>query len=74
VGSARQREGEGARSDCARVEVGQKWAEGGVTGAGGEWPRHGLDSAQLGGEGFPFYFYFLIPISIFISFSFEQLI
>jgi hypothetical protein len=60
VGSARQREGEGARSGCARAEAGREWAEGGgeSRAQGGEWPRHGLDSAQLGGRGFPFFFLF----------------
>jgi hypothetical protein len=53
------------------------WAEGeGVMGVGGGSGRgRVLDSAQLGGERVSlFSFYFPISISIFISFSFEQLI
>ena len=77
VGSACQREREGARSSCARAGAGRQWAEGGESAGAREErrPRHGLDSAQLGG-GFLFFFLFsnsYIQI-FFIFFSFEQLI
>jgi hypothetical protein len=70
-----ERERERGAAACAWKQAGNG-PKGGSRGreGGGERPRHGLDSAQLGGEGFPFSFYFLIPISIFISFSFEELI
>jgi hypothetical protein len=67
-----ERERERARSGCARVGAGRQWAEGGggSAGARGErLPRHGLDSAQLGG----FLFFFLFSnsyIHFLYSFSF----
>jgi hypothetical protein len=62
-----------ARVRESRPEMGR--GEGVVGARGGERPRHGLDSAQQKGGGlFSFSFYFLIPLSIFLSFSFEQLI
>jgi hypothetical protein len=60
----------------ASAEWAGRWAEGeGVAGVGGGSGRgSGLDSTQLGREGFfPFLFVFPISIFIFTSFSFEQL-
>jgi hypothetical protein len=52
VGSVRQREREreSVGRAGARAGAGRKWAEGRESRArgGGERPRHGLDSAQLG--------------------------
>jgi hypothetical protein len=75
LASGRERAQGGLARACAGA--GRKWAEGRESrarGGGGERPRHGLDSAQQRGGLFSFSFYFLIPLSIFISFSFEQLI
>jgi hypothetical protein len=74
--SERERESAGRAGARAREQAGNG-PRGGSHGreGGEERPRHGLNSAQQRGEGlFSFYFYFLIPLSIFISFSFEQLI
>jgi hypothetical protein len=60
VGSARQRERERAQGRLARArrQAGDG-PKGGVAGArGGKRPRHGLDSAELGGRGFLFFFLF----------------
>jgi hypothetical protein len=79
-------EGEGEATDewgrrvsgaRARARSGPEVGRGGESRARkGESGRgRGLESTQLGGEkGFSFSFYFPISISIFTSFSFEQLI
>jgi hypothetical protein len=74
---AREREA-GCRAGWrARAEAGRRWAEGGGARARGKGrPRvwAGIRSSR-GREGFfSFSFYFLIPISLFASFSFEQII
>jgi hypothetical protein len=72
---------EGGRESVGRagacMEAGRKWAErGGKCGREGEEAAGlGWETAQQGGEGFSsFSFYFLNPISLFASFSFEQII
>jgi hypothetical protein len=56
-------------------EVGRGGGGASRPGKGESGHGRGLESAQLGGEkGFSFSFYFPISISIFTSFSFEQLI
>jgi hypothetical protein len=74
--SVRERERRaGWRARGSRPEMGRgEGVAGARGGGGGERSRHGLDSAPQRGGPFPFSFYFLIPLSIFISFSFEQLI
>jgi hypothetical protein len=60
----RERERESAGWAGARAGAGRKWAEGRESRArGGERPRHGLDSAQLGERVslFLFIFLFLYP-------------
>jgi hypothetical protein len=61
-----ERERESVERLRARGGTGWQWAERGESAGAREErrPRHGLDSAQLG--GFSFSFYFLIPISIFL--------
>jgi hypothetical protein len=63
---------------AARTRAGRQWAkreEKRGREGGGRRLRHGLVPAQLGGRGFSLLlFYFLIPISIFVSFPFEQFI
>jgi hypothetical protein len=77
VGPARQRErGRGARSGCACAGAGRQWAERGEARArgGGEAAVAWVGFSPAGGRAFSFSFYFLIPISIFVSFIFEQFI
>jgi hypothetical protein len=77
VGSVRQRgrERESVGRAGARAGAGRKWAEGRESRArGGEAAAAWAGFSPARGEGFSFSFYFLIPLSIFISFSSEQLI
>jgi hypothetical protein len=60
----------------ARAGAGRRWAEGRMSaGARGDAAAGlGRETAQQGGGVFSFSFYFLNPISLFASFSFEQII
>jgi hypothetical protein len=70
------KERESAGRAGARTGAGRKWAEGRESRArgGGKAVAAWAGFSPARGEGFFFSFYFLIPLSIFISFSFEQLI
>jgi hypothetical protein len=72
--SAREREGSRAVSR-ARKRAGY-WADRGSAGARGRGGGRGMGRIQpsRGERAFSFSFYFLIPISIFVSFLFEQFI
>jgi hypothetical protein len=63
-----------ARSRESRPEMGQGEGVAGARGGGGAAAAWAGFSPAEGGWLFSFSFYFLIPLSIFISFSFEQLI
>jgi hypothetical protein len=68
-------EKESAGRAGAHAGAGRKWAEGRESRArGGDAAAAWAGFSPARGEGFSFSFYFLIPLSIFISFSFEQLI
>jgi hypothetical protein len=58
----------------AREQAGNGPREGSCGREGGEVAAAWAGFSPARGEGFSFSFYFLIPLSIFISFSFEQLI
>jgi hypothetical protein len=72
--SERERERRaGWRARGSRPEMGRGKGVAGARG-GGEVAATWAGFSPARGEGFSFSFYFIIPLSIFISFSFEQLI
>jgi hypothetical protein len=55
--SVRERESAGRAGARAREQAGNGPGKGVAGARGGEWPRHGLDSAQQRGEGFSLFLF-----------------